>query len=138
MVKLKLNSNGFVLIEVVVVIMIISVILLTNLSIYNNSNVFNFYLSEDKLLETKLNAAKQLALNSKNIVDIKFNQNTLIIQRNSYIETNTFKTINFETSKELYFNKNGNLNQGYTLLFKHGIKYKKLIFYLGKGWYKIE
>jgi len=136
--KLKLNNKGFNLVEVIIVVLIISVVLLTNLSIYNNANVLNFYQNEDKILEAKLNSAKQLALNTRSIVNISFNQNNFIIQHNEFTETNTFRSIYFQNNKELYFNKNGNLNQGFTILFKHGLDYKKIVFYIGKGWYKIE
>ena len=138
MAKQRLNNKGFVLVEVLIVVMIISLMLLTNLAIYNNTKVLNFYNDEDKLLVMKLNNAKQLALNSKSIVNIKFHENTFIVYSDKYSEKNTFHNLFFQTSKELYFNKTGNLNQGYTILFKKGLTYHKLIFYIGKGWFKIE
>ncbi|MDR1782452.1 MAG: hypothetical protein LBR40_05615, partial [Bacilli bacterium] len=106
--------------------------------LYNNNNISNYYYKERDLLLNKLIEAKQDAINNKSITYLRFNNNELIIQNNKNIKKIIFKNIQFQSSGELFFNKNGNINQGKTINMIMNYKLHKIVFYLGKGWFKIE
>ena len=136
--KRLLNSRGFILIEVMLVFVLFAFLSLINLSITNSSFNSAKYLKEIDVLASTINFSKQQAINRKQVVHLKFDQNTFIVHSEKYYKKYEFKSINFLTKVDLYFNYSGTFNQAKTLNFKHGAKYHKIIFYLGKGWYKIE
>lgn len=138
MVKHLLNKEGFILVEVIIVLMVLALMILINLQIASSSFATTLYLKETDVLLTELNNARQLAINDKVIVNLSFDKHSLYVKTNSNLEEYKFKMLNFTKSKELYFNKKGALNQAYTLMFTDGFKLRKIIFYLGKGWYKLE
>lgn len=133
-----MNNKGFILAECIIIFFVISFLVLINLSIVRNMNNKDFYLKEKDLLQTKINSAKQLAIYNRENVYLKFKDNYLIIQKSDYLDKYVFKLINFSQSKELYFNAKGIINHGYTINFKFGFEHYKIIFYIGKGWFKIE
>lgn len=133
-----MNNKGFLLAECIIIFMVVAFLVLINFSIINNMNNKDFYLKEKDLLQSKITGAKQLAIYNRENVYLNFKNNYLIIQKSDYIDKYVFKTLNFKESKELYFNARGIINQGYTINFKFGLNHHKIIFYIGKGWFKIE
>lgn len=133
-----MNEKGFILVESLIIFLVISSLIVVNLYIINNMNSKDIYLKEKELLITKLTSAKQLAIHNRENVYLDFNNNSIIIQKTNYFDKYTFKTIKFLNTKQLYFNAKGIINHGYTIQFKYGFKQFKLIFYIGKGWFKIE
>ena len=136
--KQKLNNKGTVLLEMIVVIMIVSMVLVINILVVKKSNINNIYLKERELLTITLNNARQFAINSRQLVSIEFNKHDLLVVNETGNNKYTFRSITFLTNKWLYYNKRGIINQGATILLKHGYQYRKIVFYLGKSWYKFE
>lgn len=126
------------MLEVVIIISVILMITSINIILFNKTFTTSIYQKEIDILKSSLNHARQMATNQKQIVNISFDNRKFIIKTPEFSKETIFKSLSFQKSKELYFNINGTLNQAYTLPFKDGFKYRKLIFYLGKSWYKIE
>jgi hypothetical protein len=126
------------MLEMLLILVIISLCLVINIHLFNNSNLNNYYYKEIELLKSELIKAKQLAIIKRSNTFIIFNNNKLeTINENNYHHLE-FKVIQFQKNKELYFNRNGNINQGQTINFKYNYQIHKVIFYLGKGWFYIE
>ena len=126
------------MIEMVLVITIVMMCILINIHLYKNNNLNNYYLKEKELLNNKIIEAKQLALNTRANTYLRFNNHQLLIQNNKITNEISFKSIEFQNSGELFFNRNGNINQGKTINMIINYQMHKIIFYLGKGWFKIE
>lgn len=112
-------------------------LMMFNLLFFNN-NYQAINNKEVDILKTQLNKVKLQAINSNNVIHLRFYERTLLISYDNRKQEVQFKNLYFMNSKELYLNAQGILNQAYTLNFKNGLKFQKLIFYLGKGWYRIE
>lgn len=124
--------------EMVIVIIFLSIIILININLISVNSRNNIYLNEIELLNTYLNNAKNKAILSRSNVYIGFDKKRIVINDNNNKEEYDFKSICFETNYSMYFNAKGNANQAKTIVFKNNYVYKKIVFYIGKGWYKIE
>lgn len=132
-----INKKGFIMFELLIIMAVFSIVLLFNLLFFNQYHK-DIYLKEVDVLKTQLNKVKTQAINSNMIIHLKFYQRTLLISYDGRNQEINFNNLYFMNSKELYLNAKGVLNQAYTLNFKNGLKFQKIIFYLGKGWYRIE
>lgn len=126
------------MLEVIIIVSIILIMSSVNMLLFNNTFSNSIYQKEVDILKSSLNHAQQVAINHKQIVNISFDNRKFILKTQDYQKEVVFKSLSFTKTKELYFNASGTLNQAYTIPFKDGFKYRQLIFYLGKSWYKIE
>lgn len=136
MVKHKLNNKGFLLVELIIIFFVISLTFIISAKFNSITNQIALYQKENKILLSTISTIKQQAINTQSNISFNFDKDSLIIVSNSTIIKHRFNTIKFMKSKELYFNRLGHLNQAYTLQYKQGYEYHKIIFYLGKGWFK--
>lgn len=136
--KLLLNNKGFMIIELLIVLGIVSMILIINSIFLTNNDSIMIIDTELKILNNKLISNRQYAINNASKVDIFINDNSIEFKSDNLYDKTVFKTINFKENINLHFNKYGVINQAKTINFKQLTKQYRLIFYLGKGWYKIE
>lgn len=136
--KLLLNNKGFMIIELLIVLGIVSMILIINSIFLTNNDSIMIIDTELKILNNKLISNRQYAINNASKVDIFINDNSIEFKSEDLYDKTVFKTINFKDNINLHFNKYGVINQAKTINFKQLTKQYRLIFYLGKGWYKIE
>lgn len=136
--KLLLNNKGFMIIELLIVLGIVSMILIINSIFLTNNDSIMIIDTELKILNNKLISNRQYAINNVSKVDIFINDNSIEFKSDNLYDKTVFKTINFKENINLHFNKYGVINQAKTINFKQLTKQYRLIFYLGKGWYKIE
>ncbi|WP_423364668.1 hypothetical protein [Mycoplasma sp. P36-A1] len=132
-----LNKKGFLSYEVLIVVALLAII--TSLSTFQILNIEKAITENEEvnILHTRLVSARQQAINTKTTIEIIFHNKSIKII-SDIDEEIVFNNIKFINSKNLYFNRNGNINQGYTILFENSGIQKKLIFYLGRGYFKIE
>ena len=83
--------------------------------------------------------AKSYALTNHQQVNITFTQNTISYQENQKrIQYILPEKCYFSHLKKVYFNKNGNINQGNHILIHLKNKSLKLVFHLGNGDFYFE
>ena len=132
-----LNKKGFLSIEMLLVI--VTLASFSSISIFQLNKIEQSLISnkEVELLQSMINNARTLAMNTRVNTEINFSQNYFSIN-NDKVNQYKFSTIYFTNSKSLYYNAKGNINHGYTIQFNHLGNPRKIVFYLGKGWFKIE
>lgn len=131
------NKKGFLSFDLMIVIVALAII--TTFSIIQVSVMSQVLINnkESELLHSMIVNARQLAINTNNNVTLNFEHQNLIISSDT-VTNNKFDNLYFLANKSIYFNQKGHANQAYTMFFKEGSRQRKLIFYLGKGMFKIE
>lgn len=139
MVKPMFQNKGFTLIEVLLTLSIIIVLsVLTFPYMPTQSLAYN----EDMIqyqIASLIDHAKSYALTNHQQVNITFTQNTISYQENQKrIQYILPEKCYFSHLKKVYFNKNGNINQGNHILIHLKNKSLKLVFHLGNGDFYFE
>ena len=133
------QNKGFTMIEMLFVLSIIVSITLLTIPYYfthqNNSNFENV----QKQVGMMIDQAKQESLISHQRIDLCFTKKEVYYLKDEQkISFQLSDKFYFDKIKEVYFNKNGNINQANHIVLANNQKKIKIVFHLGSGEYEFQ
>lgn len=128
------NNNGFTMVEVLFCLSIIIVLSSFTITLSIQKKDVSSIELEFSKVQSLLEEAKAIALTRHQRVDIEMEENSISYQNDdkdrTVILTDSYY---FTNSKEVYFNANGNINQGNTISLCNQNLCKSIIFNVGSG-----
>ncbi len=133
------QNKGFTMIEMLFVLSIIVSMTLLTIPYYfihqNNSNFENV----QKQVGMMIDQAKQESLISHQKIDLCFTKKEVYYLKDEQkISFQLPDKFYFDKIKEVYFNKNGNINQANHIILANNQKKIKIVFHLGSGEYEFQ
>ena len=133
------QNKGFTMIEMLFVLSIIISITLLTIPYYfthqNNSNFENV----QKQVGMMIDQAKQESLISHQKIDLCFTKKEVYYLKDEQkISFQLPDKFYFDKINEVYFNKNGNINQANHIVLANNQKKIKIVFHLGSGEYEFQ
>lgn len=133
------QNKGFTMIEMLFVLSIIVSMTLLTIPYYfihqNNSNFENV----QKQVGMMIDQAKQESLISHQKIDLCFTKKEVYYLKDEQkISFQLPDKLYFDKIKEVYFNKNGNINQANHIILANNQKKIKIVFHLGSGEYEFQ
>ena len=133
------QNKGFTMIEMLFVLsIIVSITLLTIPYYFTHQNNYNFE-NVQKQIGMMIDQAKQESLISHQRIDLCFTKKEVYYLKDEQkISFQLPDKFYFDKIKEVYFNKNGNINSGNTLKLCDKNTCKSIIFNVGSGVFYVK
>ncbi|MEQ2626402.1 competence type IV pilus minor pilin ComGD [Faecalibacillus faecis] len=133
------QNKGFTMIEMLFVLsIIVSITLLTIPYYFTHQNNYNFE-NVQKQIGMMIDQAKQESLISHQRIDLCFTKKEVYYLKDEQkISFQLPDKFYFDKIKEVYFKKNGNINQANHIVLSNNQKKIKIVFHLGSGEYEFQ
>ena len=133
------TNKGFTMVEMIFVLFI--TIIISSFTLYNfngQKNDVPFKEVEQEIIDI-VEQAKVLSINNHSKIILEFETKKLSFSfENETTSYNLPEGYHFEAIKEIYFNENGNINEGNHIDIVSTKETKQLVFNLGAGDYYIK